>query len=82
MINAKVDLYTAGAVLGRKSAASTKRYAHLATEAIKTALSQIGKKSPHTKENAGCMNFMQTRVILGRPPESRTRHQRIMSPLL
>ncbi|MCP2518355.1 hypothetical protein M5J07_25725 [Achromobacter mucicolens] len=49
MINAKVDLYSVGAVLGHKSAASTKRYAHLATEAIKTAHSQIGKKS-HTQK--------------------------------
>jgi len=50
MINAKVDLYTVGAVMGHKSAASTKRYAHLATEAIKTAHSQIGKKSPTQKK--------------------------------
>ncbi|WP_312539374.1 tyrosine-type recombinase/integrase [Achromobacter mucicolens] len=49
MINDKVDLYTVGAVLGHKSAASTKRYAHLATEAIKTAHSQIGKKT-HTQK--------------------------------
>ena len=50
MINAKVDLHTVGAGLGHKSAASTKRYAHLATDAIKTALSQIGKKSPTQKK--------------------------------
>ncbi len=50
MINAKVDLYTVGAVLGHKSAASTKRYAHLATEAIKTAHSQIGKNPPHKRK--------------------------------
>ncbi|MNY47762.1 hypothetical protein D3C86_1830530 [compost metagenome] len=50
MINAKVDLYTVGAVLGHKSAASTKRYAHLATDAMKTALGQIGKKSPDKRK--------------------------------
>ncbi|WP_343499065.1 tyrosine-type recombinase/integrase [Achromobacter denitrificans] len=52
MINAKVDLHTVGAGLGHKSAASTKRYAHLATDAIKTALGlgQIGKKSPTQKK--------------------------------
>jgi site-specific recombinase XerD len=50
MINAKVDLYTVGAVMGHKSAASAKRYAHLATEAINTAHSQIGKKT-HTQKN-------------------------------
>lgn len=50
MINAKVDLYTVGAVLGHKSAASTKRYSHLATESIKLALGEIGKKSPTQKK--------------------------------
>lgn len=50
MINANVDLYTVGAVLGHKSAASTKRYAHLATESIKLALGEIGKKSPTQKK--------------------------------
>lgn len=45
MINNDVDLYTVGAVLGHKSAASTKRYAHLATASLKTALMKIGKKA-------------------------------------
>lgn len=44
MINAGVDLYTVGAVLGHKSAASTKRYSHLATDSLKAALTQIGRK--------------------------------------
>lgn len=44
MINQEVDLYTVGAVLGHKSAASTKRYAHLATASLKNALLKIGKK--------------------------------------
>lgn len=44
MINAGVDLYTVGAVLGHKSAISTKRYAHLATDSIKDALTQIGRR--------------------------------------
>lgn len=44
MINAGVDLYTVGAVLGHKSAVSTKRYAHLATASIRHALTQIGRK--------------------------------------
>ncbi|WP_341666914.1 tyrosine-type recombinase/integrase [Alcaligenes sp. SDU_A2] len=42
MINAGVDLFTVGAVLGHRSAVSTKRYAHLATDALKTALHKIG----------------------------------------
>lgn len=44
MINANVDLYTVGAVLGHKSATSTKRYAHLATDNLKDALTKIGRK--------------------------------------
>ncbi|WP_223850545.1 tyrosine-type recombinase/integrase [Bordetella hinzii] len=50
MINSKVDLYTVGAVLGHKSAASTKRYSHLATETIGQAVAKIGKKSPNQKK--------------------------------
>lgn len=49
MINNKVDLYTVGAVLGHKSATSTKRYAHLATDALRDAVGKIGRKSPTAK---------------------------------
>lgn len=42
MINAGVDLYTVGGVLGHKSAASTQRYAHLATEKLAAAVATIG----------------------------------------
>ena len=45
MIQSGVDLYTVGAVLGHRSSASTKRYAHLATDGLKTAISKIGKKA-------------------------------------
>lgn len=45
MINAKVDLYTVGAVLGHKSAQSTKRYAHLATHTLADALARVGQKA-------------------------------------
>ena len=44
MINAGVDLYTVGGVLGHKSAVSTKRYAHLATASLAAAVGVIGKK--------------------------------------
>ena len=44
MINAGVDLYTVGGVLGHKSAVSTKRYSHLATATLSTALNLVGKK--------------------------------------
>lgn len=45
MINRDVDLYTVGAVLGHKSAQSTKRYAHLATRTLEHALDKVGKKA-------------------------------------
>lgn len=48
MINNGVDLYTVGAVLGHKSMVSTKRYSHLATSTLETALSKIGQKM-HTR---------------------------------
>lgn len=44
MINNGVDLYTVGAVLGHRSARSTQRYAHLATETLAVAVGKIGKK--------------------------------------
>ncbi|WP_420537414.1 tyrosine-type recombinase/integrase [Ferrovum myxofaciens] len=44
MINQGVDLYTVGAVLGHRSATSTKRYSHLATERLAEAVFRIGRK--------------------------------------
>ncbi len=44
MINAGVDLYTVGAVLGHRSPISTKRYSHLATASIRDALAHIGAR--------------------------------------
>jgi integrase len=44
MINAGVDLYTVGGVLGHKSAVSTARYAHLAQEKLRDAVGRIGGK--------------------------------------
>lgn len=41
-----VDLYTVGAILGHKSAASTKRYAHHSTAALTEAVGRLGQKSP------------------------------------
>lgn len=45
LVNAGVDLYTVGAVLAHRSAASTKRYAHLATERLAEAIGRLGKKA-------------------------------------
>lgn len=47
MINADVDLYTVGAVLGHKDPRSTKRYAHLQHATLADAVWRIGRKSPH-----------------------------------
>jgi integrase len=42
MVNAGVDLYTVGGVLGHKSAVSTARYAHLAQSKLREAIGKIG----------------------------------------
>lgn len=47
MINAGVDLYTVGGVLGHKSAVSTARYAHLAQDRLRDAVAKIGAKKLH-----------------------------------
>jgi integrase len=44
MINSGATLYEVGAVLGHRSAQSTKRYSHLATETLAKAIAMIGKK--------------------------------------
>jgi integrase len=45
MINAGVDLYTVGGVLGHATTLSTQRYAHLVTAKLSDAVSRIGKGS-------------------------------------
>lgn len=52
MINAGVDLYTVGGVLGHKSAASTQRYAHLATAKLAAAVATIGAKKSQSRPQA------------------------------
>lgn len=47
MVNAGVDLYTVGAVLGHRDARSTKRYAHLTARTLADAVGRIGQKTPH-----------------------------------
>ena len=44
MVSAGVDLGTVGAVLGHKSAQTTKRYAHYGTERLADALGKIRKR--------------------------------------
>lgn len=47
LINAGVDLYTVGRVLGHASPQSTQRYAHLAVARLKEAVAKVGRKNPH-----------------------------------
>lgn len=44
MINAGVDLYTVGAVLGHKATASTQRYSHLDSSTLTAAVRRIGRR--------------------------------------
>lgn len=53
MINAGVDLFTVGAVLGHKDARSTKRYSHLTHGTLAEAVSKIGRIPPHKAAEAG-----------------------------
>ncbi|MFZ3286625.1 MAG: site-specific integrase [Telluria sp.] len=45
MINSGATLYEVGAVLGHRSAQSTKRYAHLATDTLAAAVGLIGRRA-------------------------------------
>lgn len=47
MVNAGVDLFTVGRVLGHKDPRSTARYSHHQAETLKAAVGKIGRKSPH-----------------------------------
>lgn len=47
MINADVDLFTVGQVLGHRDSRSTKRYSHLTHSTLSEAVDRIGRKSPH-----------------------------------
>lgn len=54
MINADVDLYTVGAVLGHKDPRSTKRYSHLQHSTLAGAIDKIGRrKNPHKPNEKG-----------------------------
>jgi integrase len=46
MVNAGVDLATVGKVLGHKSGASTRRYAHHSVQVLADAVGKIGRKRP------------------------------------
>lgn len=45
LINAGVDLYTVGRVLGHKDSRSTARYSHLALDALTAAVGKIGRRA-------------------------------------
>jgi integrase len=48
LINAGVDLFTVGRVLGHSDPRSTARYSHLALETLELAVARIGQKIPTT----------------------------------
>ncbi|RDK01608.1 tyrosine-type recombinase/integrase [Paraburkholderia lacunae] len=50
MINAGIDLFTVGGVLGHKSVVSTKRYSHLATDRLADAVGRIGQRGPEARK--------------------------------
>lgn len=52
MINAGIDLYTVGGVLGHKSTVSTARYAHLATQRLQSAVASIGARGAKISQPA------------------------------
>ena len=45
LINAGVDVYTVGRVLGHKDPRSTARYSHLAVDALTSAVAKIGGRT-------------------------------------
>lgn len=47
MVNAGVDLFTVGTVLGHRDPRSTKRYSHLTAARLADAVGMIGRKNPH-----------------------------------
>lgn len=56
MINADVDLYTVGQVLGHKDPRTTQRYAHLTARTLTAAVNKIGQKRPHNGPEAATKN--------------------------
>lgn len=48
MVNAGVNLYVVGQILGHRDPRSTKRYAHLNAATLAAAVGTIGQKRPHT----------------------------------
>lgn len=53
MVNAGVDLYVVGRVLGHRDSRSTERYAHLTAGKLAEAVGLIGQKSPHNAAKTG-----------------------------
>jgi integrase len=50
MVNAGVDLFTVGRVLGHKDPRSTARYSHHRAETLRDAVGKIGRKVPHNEK--------------------------------
>lgn len=53
MVNAGVDLYVVGQILGHRDPRSTARYSHLAAATLAAAVGTIGQKRPHKSGATG-----------------------------
>jgi integrase len=93
LVASGVTLVRVGNVLGHRSLQATSRYAHLVLEDRARALEALWTKPAAPRSIRLLANFSTTpskkgersvasRWFIGGPPWSRTRHQRIMSPLL
>ena len=58
LIQAGVDLYRVGAILGHSDLRTTRRYAHLAVDDLRSAVATLGKSAPglHTEKRVKIVN--------------------------
>lgn len=53
LIQAGVDLYRVGAILGHSDIRTTRRYAHLAVDNLRSAIATLGKSAPRLHQEKG-----------------------------
>ena len=93
LVQAGVDLPTIKKVSGHKTLSMIDRYAHADGDHIQSAMDRLEGRlelpmadtiTPklHQPNRAAEANGLESRMAAGGPPGGRTRHQRIMSPLL
>jgi integrase len=92
LVSGGLTLFQVGNVLGHRSLQATNRYAHLALSDRARALDVLWTRQERSPAHGNAATFSTPQkdgtkkapqvVDFGGPPWSRTRHQRIMSPLL